>query len=71
MAAAPEIGHVETFKVQSCIGCLDADSTKDSTKVRYCDQACQLIHWSHLAASHRVECGSHMVAHDESSSAAV
>jgi len=51
---------------RSCIRCLDADSTK----VRYCDQACQLMHWSHPTASHRVECGSHVAARVVSSAAA-
>ena len=37
-----------------CSGCLDFDHTK----VRYCGEACQLIHWRQQSASHKAKCGS-------------
>ena len=37
-----------------CSGCLNFDQTK----VRYCGEACQRIHWRHKTASHKAECGS-------------
>jgi hypothetical protein len=41
-----------------CSGCLDFDHTK----VRYCGEACQLIHWRHQTASHKAQCGSRAAA---------
>jgi TPR repeat protein len=53
-------------EVKSCMGCGSAKARKlcsgcldfDCTKVRYCGEACQLIHWRHETASHKAECGS-------------
>jgi TPR repeat protein len=56
---------------KSCMGCGCAKARKlcsgclyhaDHTKVRYCGEACQLIHWRHATASHKAECGSRAAA---------
>ena len=50
-----------------CSGCLYAE---DHTKVRYCGEACQLIHWRHQTASHKAECGSRAATTRDGSGAA-
>jgi hypothetical protein len=45
-------GSAKALKL--CSGCLDFDHTK----VRYCGEACQLIHWRQQSASHKAKCGS-------------
>jgi TPR repeat protein len=61
--------HVE----KSCMGCGSPKARKlcsgclyhaDHTKVRYCGEACQLIHWRHQTASHKAECGSRAATRD-------
>jgi TPR repeat protein len=53
-------GSPKTRKL--CSGCLEFDHTK----VRYCGEACQLIHWRHQTASHKAECGSRATTRDSS-----
>jgi hypothetical protein len=48
-----------------CSGCLDFDLTK----VRYCGEACQRIHWRHPTASHKAERGSRAATRDGSGAA--
>jgi len=47
----------------SCSSCEDAGRTR----VRYCDQECQRIHWRHPTASHTAECKPCTTASDGSS----
>jgi TPR repeat protein len=56
---------------KSCMGCGSAKARKlcsgclyhaDHTKVRYCGEACQRIHWRHQTASHKAKCGSRAAA---------
>jgi hypothetical protein len=58
---------------RSCMGCGSKKARKlcsgclyhaDHTKVRYCGEACQLIHWRHQTASHKAECGSRAATRD-------
>jgi hypothetical protein len=60
---------------KSCMGCGAPKARKlcsgclyhaDHTKVRYCGEACQLIHWRHQTASHKAECGSRAATRDSS-----
>jgi hypothetical protein len=64
---------------KSCMGCGSAKARKlcsgclyhaDHAKVRYCGEACQLIHWRHATASHKAECGSRAAATRDGSGAA-
>jgi hypothetical protein len=64
---------------KSCMGCGSKKALKlcsgclyhaDHTKVRYCGEACQLIHWRHATASHKAECGSRAAATRDGSGAA-
>jgi hypothetical protein len=57
-------GSVKARKL--CSGCLYAE---DHTKVRYCGEACQRIHWRHQTASHKAECGSRAATRDGSGAA--
>ena len=52
---------------KSCMGCGAPKARKlcsgclyhhPSTKVRYCGEVCQLVHWRHQTATHKAECGS-------------
>jgi hypothetical protein len=64
--------------VKSCMGCGRAKARKlcsgclyhaDHTKVRFCGEACQLIHWRHATASHKAECGSRAAIRDSAGAA--
>jgi TPR repeat protein len=50
----PCVGCGRTEARKLCSGCLNADRTN---KVRYCGEACQLVHWRHRTAPHIAECG--------------